>query len=182
MGTAEAGKGGEVIQVARIVRHKNYNPTLIDFDYSLLELSREIHFDDTKQPIKLPEADEHDNDGVMVRVSGWGNTQNSSENDEWLRETRVPLVNSDLCHEKYKEFGGITPRMICAGYMDGGKDACQGDSGGPLFTEQGSFSHHILILVSNLWFSFRVLGRSGFMGIRMCQARLSRCLFKGFCW
>lgn len=137
VGSSEAAKGGELIQVAGIVQHKQFNYSSVDYDYSLLELSQEIHFDDTKKAIKLPVGDEEDADGVVVKVSGWGNTQ-SSESRSWLREAEVPLVNTDLCSEKYKKYGGITPRMICAGYMEGGKDACQGDSGGPLFTKDGS--------------------------------------------
>ncbi|KAL5279431.1 hypothetical protein ACFFRR_003820 [Megaselia abdita] len=136
VGSSEAAKGGEMIQVAKIVQHKQFNYSSVDYDYSLLELSQEINFDDTKQAIKLPEGDEGDTDGVVVKVSGWGNTQ-SSESRSWLREAEVPLVNSDLCSKKYEKYGGITPRMICAGYMEGGKDACQGDSGGPLFTNDG---------------------------------------------
>lgn len=138
VGSSEAAKGGELIQVAKIVQHKQFNYSAVDYDYSLLELSQQIHFDDTKQPIELPEGDECDTDGVVVKVSGWGNTQ-SSESRSWLREAEVPLVNNDLCSKKYEKYGGITPRMICAGYMEGGKDACQGDSGGPLFTKNGGF-------------------------------------------
>lgn len=47
-----------------------------------------------------------------------------------LRAAVVPIANQDYCNKQYK--GKITPRMICAGYEEGGKDSCQGDSGGPL--------------------------------------------------
>lgn len=40
----------------------------------------------------------------------------------------VPIVNQKVCINAYSSFGGITPRMICAGLLEqGGKDSCQGN-------------------------------------------------------
>lgn len=138
MGTSEYAKGGTVVQVAKIHQHESYNPSVIDYDYSILEIEDPIVFDKTMQPIELPEFEEAVEDGTMLEVSGWGNTQNPLESGAILREAQVPKVSHDDCNKAYSSYGGITDRMICAGYQEGGKDACQGDSGGPLFTTNGT--------------------------------------------
>lgn len=49
-----------------------------------------------------------------------------------LRGVEVPIVDQEICNNDYISIGGITSRMLCAGFRNGGKDSCQGDSGGPL--------------------------------------------------
>lgn len=68
-------------------------------------------------------------------VSGWGATQgtsNDGSDQSQLRAVNIPIYNRAKCNKKYRAYGGITLRMICAGYETGGKDSCYGDSGGPL--------------------------------------------------
>lgn len=134
VGSSVTDEGGQLLPVRRIIQHKEFNQTTIDYDYSLLELSKKISFDETKKPIELPDKEDMFVDGMTCYVTGWGNTQTSAESREWLRSAEVPIVNQDDCSRKYERFGGITERMICAGYTEGGKDACQGDSGGPLIS------------------------------------------------
>lgn len=40
----------------------------------------------------------------------------------------VPIVSNTICESVYKP----SPSKMCAGFMEGKKDACVGDSGGPL--------------------------------------------------
>lgn len=51
-----------------------------------------------------------------------------------LQSTEIPVVNREICQEKYGA-DVVTTRMICAGYPEGGKDACLFDSGGPLVVD-----------------------------------------------
>lgn len=137
LGSSESSRNGQLLRLAKIVQHEKFNFTNVDYDFSLLQLQHPIEFDETRKAIKLPEAEQMFVDGDPCFVSGWGNTQNLLESREWLRRVQVPLVNQNICSEKYKQYGGVTERMICAGYMEGGKDACQGDSGGPMVNGDG---------------------------------------------
>lgn len=40
-----------------------------------------------------------------------------------LQCLNVPIVDQQVCENAYP--GMISPRMVCAGYMEGGKDACK---------------------------------------------------------
>lgn len=125
-------KQGKVFKLKRIISHPLYDPNTVDYDFSLLELREDITFDSTRAMVALPEQDETVTDGALCRVSGWGDTMSLTESTSMLRATDVPTIHQGRCSDAYENFGGVTPRMLCAGYWEGGKDACQGDSGGPL--------------------------------------------------
>nr|XP_060515452.1 transmembrane protease serine 6 [Panthera onca] len=74
------------------------------------------------------------------RPHGAGPTSNG------LQKVDVQLIPQDLCSEAYRY--QVTPRMLCAGYRKGKKDACQGDSGGPLVCKEPSGRWFLAGLVS----------------------------------
>lgn len=100
----------------------------IDFDFSLLELWTKIEFNANVQPIALPEEQDRVTDNTMCLVTGWGTTD-SFDAPKKLRGVDVPIVNQEECVKKYSNFKRVTPRMLCAGFDKGEKDACTGDSG-----------------------------------------------------
>ncbi|TDG43825.1 hypothetical protein AWZ03_009736 [Drosophila navojoa] len=137
LGTSEKSRNGQVLRIKKIVNHEKYKDKIYDYDFSLLQLEEPIEFDETKQPVQLPKQGQEFKDGEMCYVSGWGETRNSTESNEWLRQVKVPLVNQEECKKKYSRYNGVTDSMICAGYSEGSKNACQADSGGPLVNGDG---------------------------------------------
>lgn len=127
VGSTTYATSGTLIDVARIIQHEDFSYYNIDYDFSLLELAKNLTYGSRVQSIGLPEQDQEYPDDTQAFVTGWGNTQNPDEGRDRLRGVAVPLVNQEICNEAYSDFGGVTDRMICAGYLySGGKDACQG--------------------------------------------------------
>lgn len=122
-GSSTHNTGGINYSVKRAILHPKYSSKDADYDYGLLELENALKFSDFAKPVALADFDITIQDNTICLVTGWGNTMNSSESSLYLRAVVVQIVNQRLCNKAYSIYGGVTPRMICAGnYKEGGKD------------------------------------------------------------
>uniref|UniRef100_A0A182WFE8 Peptidase S1 domain-containing protein n=1 Tax=Anopheles minimus TaxID=112268 RepID=A0A182WFE8_9DIPT len=133
-------------RVARIIMNW-YQELRNNNDVALLLLKDPIRAEDGLVPICLP-TDQSDFDGREATVTGWGTTE-SGELSEYLQQLTVPILTNQQCRKSgYFRFQ-ITAKMLCAGYLEGGRDSCQGDSGGPLqLTKSESGQQQIVGVVS----------------------------------
>ncbi|XP_007934794.2 transmembrane protease serine 5 [Orycteropus afer afer] len=124
--------------VERIIPHPLYSTQNHDYDVALLRLRTPLNFSDTVGAVCLPAKEQRFPRGSHCWVSGWGHTDPShTHSSDTLQDTVVPLLSTQLCNSSCMYSGALTPRMLCAGYLDGRADACQGDSGGPLVCPDG---------------------------------------------
>jgi len=132
-GTRNLNQGGSRWDVVSIVNHPNYNPAgNHDYDVAVWKLRQRVE--------GVPLAQLAISDGVPgseLLVTGWGATTEGGEESAILLKVSVPVVSHDACSAVDS---GITPRMLCAGFKVGGKDACQGDSGGPATRGRGNMT------------------------------------------
>ncbi|MCF3120643.1 serine protease [Streptomyces arenae] len=73
--------------------------------------------------------------GTGAAVYGWGDTTGAGNYAHSLRSARVKVLPDAVCERAYPGSADgkyVAGTMLCAGEMDGRRDACQGDSGGPL--------------------------------------------------
>uniref|UniRef100_A0A8C0N456 trypsin n=2 Tax=Canis lupus familiaris TaxID=9615 RepID=A0A8C0N456_CANLF len=119
----------QFINSAKVIRHPNYNSWILDNDIMLIKLSSPAVLNARVATISLPRACAAP--GTQCLISGWGNTLSSGTNyPELLQCLDAPILTQAQCEASYP--GQITENMICAGFLEGGKDSCQGDSGGPV--------------------------------------------------
>ncbi|CAB1341007.1 unnamed protein product, partial [Coregonus sp. 'balchen'] len=117
-------------QIRRIILHSQYDQFTSDYDIALLELSTPVYFNDLVQPVCVPASSHAFTTGTSCHVTGWGVLMEDGELASLLQEATVKIINRNNCNKLYDD--AVTPRMLCAGNLQGGVDACQGDSGGPL--------------------------------------------------
>ncbi|CAK1543408.1 unnamed protein product [Leptosia nina] len=130
-GSSFHNRGGYQARVNKVFFPKDYSPGNADFDYSLLRLDRPMPIGRNIAVLNLPSKDYIIKTDDILIVTGWGSTDESGYGHipERLRFVPVPVMKIEECQKAYRFY--ITPRMICAGYATGGKDACNHDSGGP---------------------------------------------------
>ncbi|XP_074794302.1 anionic trypsin-2-like [Natator depressus] len=118
-----------LMRIETIVWHPSYDYQTMDHDIMLIKLAHPVQTDAYVQPVPLPTACPAA--GTSCVVSGWGNILSDGVFSPYnLQCVNIPILSNTECEGSYP--GMITNTMLCAGYLEGGKDACQGDSGGPL--------------------------------------------------
>jgi secreted trypsin-like serine protease len=137
---------GQRVAIASLKIHENYRPN--SFDIAILRTKEPMPIDAGVRgrgavgSIRLPSAGQDYLPGEMLTVAGWGITGYISQTQFLVRpvpsKAQVPAVSIADCKKLMAPPYMEEPlTKICAGYIDGSKDACRGDSGGPLFRRSG---------------------------------------------
>ncbi|XP_027735299.1 transmembrane protease serine 6 isoform X2 [Empidonax traillii] len=133
-------------KVIRLFLHPYYEEDSHDYDVALLQLDHPVIISPLIQPICLPAPSHFFEPGLHCWITGWGALKEGGHISNVLQKVGVQLIQQNICSEAYHYM--ISPRMLCAGYYKGKKDACQGDSGGPLACKEPSGRWFLAGLVS----------------------------------
>jgi len=120
-----------------VINHPSYSKRTNDYDIALLELEREVEFNDYMKPVCLPRGNIKFEAGKMCTVTGFGAIREGGPQATTLMKANVPLIAMSECKKSYYMTPTGEKLKVCAGYAEGRIDSCQGDSGGPLVCQEG---------------------------------------------
>lgn len=131
VGQHDLREPGEIIRLASIAVHPDYNSRRSTADVAVLHLARPST-EGTPGRLIRPAQTSLWEPGDMATVTGWGATSEGGRGSNRLLEADVPVVSDADCAAAYgSDF--FAAHHLCAGYLgEGGVDTCQGDSGGPM--------------------------------------------------
>ncbi|XP_069947152.1 hypodermin-B-like [Cherax quadricarinatus] len=150
-----------LVDVQNIIVHEKYSFFETYHDIGLVQLAQEL---DLVSHVELraaclPTDPSNMFEGTTGMVYGWGIIHTTDLHQPGVvREVSVSILDQD-CQGKRVGYVKITPRMLCAGEEDGGKDTCLGDSGGPL-TVMKDF-RHILVGITSFGVGCGIPGSPG---------------------
>ncbi|XP_075160655.1 serine protease nudel isoform X2 [Haematobia irritans] len=134
----------QIQPVTHIVVHQAYERRTMRNDLSMLRMEKPLQFNRWVKPICLPDIQRTTagddwiwgpRENILCTVVGWGAVREKGPGSDSLRQVTIPIRKG--CTDKEDQ----EAEDICAGDVEGGRDACQGDSGGPLFCPSVSSPH-----------------------------------------
>ncbi|OWK50692.1 Acrosin [Lonchura striata] len=123
---SQPGPEAEVRHIQRLLVHQHYVPATARNDIALVELDRPVECSDYIQLGCVPDA--------SIRGTGMV-----------LQESKVHLMDTELCNSSPWYAGAVHADNLCAGYPQGSIDTCQGDSGGPLVCKDNRADYYWLV-------------------------------------
>ncbi|KAM7116516.1 LOW QUALITY PROTEIN: ovochymase-1 [Molossus nigricans] len=121
----------QVRKAEHIVVHKDLERSSFASDIVLMQLGS-LELSSAVRSACLPHSTEPLLSSEICAVTGWGNISEDG-GLAGRQQIQVPVLAREIWGHTYCSAhpGGITEKMVCAGFAAAGKDCCQEDSGGP---------------------------------------------------
>uniref|UniRef100_A0A8C1G8N3 Si:dkey-9p24.5 n=1 Tax=Cyprinus carpio TaxID=7962 RepID=A0A8C1G8N3_CYPCA len=123
-------KSTQQSEIARIIKHKRFNPVTLRYNIALLEMTTPFKFNEFVHPICVPDENTADLRYESCHITGY----NAQPGDDIgiLQEAKVNLMSRSLCNKPEYWNYTVPADMLCVGEFGGGVDACETNLGGPL--------------------------------------------------
>ncbi|XP_061401325.1 seminase-like, partial [Musca vetustissima] len=126
IGGANTSDGeGEERYIESITMHPEYNPQTMHSDVAVIELDEPMV---GVNILTIGICSHRLEEGDLLQVSGWGQTEESGPMSEELRTVLLPMAPRKMCDKEYGSF--VEQNMFCGSGFEA-KGHCLGDSGGP---------------------------------------------------
>ncbi|NXM75915.1 ACRO protein, partial [Serilophus lunatus] len=128
LGATDLTRAGPEIQVRHIQRllvHQHYVAATAHNDIALLELDQPVECSDYIQLGCVPDSFLTVSALKTCYLAGWRATSSTALGPRLvLQESKVQLMDRELCNSSRWYGGAVHPENLCAGYPRGGIDTC----------------------------------------------------------